>query len=87
MSYSAAWKIFRMSGDAKTGPSGRELGGSPERQRVDQVDLLPRRHLDQAGLVEVVVERIRLGIDTDHLLAQSRSCASASRSAWVSISS
>ena len=70
MSYSAAWKILRISGDANNGRERRELGGAAERERIDQVDLLARRDLDQAGLVEVVVEAVRLGVDGDHLLAE-----------------
>jgi hypothetical protein len=52
------------------GPEWRELGGAAERDRIDQVDLPARADLDQAGLVEVVVEAVGLGVDGDHLLAE-----------------
>ena len=53
MSYSAAWNRTRTSGDA-------------EGEWVDQVVVLQRTDLDQAGLVEVVIEAVRLGIDSDN---------------------
>ena len=57
-------------GRREHGRERRELRGAAERERIDQVDLLARPDLHQAGLVEVVVEAVRLGIDGDHLLAE-----------------
>ena len=63
-----------MSGDAKTGAERRELRGSAERERIDEIDLLARRELHEAGLVEVVVEAVGLGIDADDFLGQEVLC-------------
>ena len=48
----------------------RQLGGTAERERIDQVDALARADLHQTGLVVVVIEAVGFGIDRDHGLAE-----------------
>ena len=48
----------------------RELGRAAHRQRVDEVAVLAGRDLDETGLVEVVVEAVRFGIDSDDVFFQ-----------------
>jgi hypothetical protein len=49
---------------------GRELRGSAQGQGIDEPCVIARGDLNQAGLVEVVVEAVRLGVEGDHVLLQ-----------------
>ena len=62
MSYSAAWKRTRTLGEEKTGASAAE--------RIDEPTFLSGRDLNQADLVEIVVEAVRLGIERNDVLSQ-----------------
>ena len=70
MSYSAAWKRIFDLRRREDGAERLELGGAAERDRVDEPAAVVGRDLDQADLVEVVVEAVGFGVEGDDLFTQ-----------------
>ena len=69
MSYSAAWKIFCVSGLAKT---RRQRGQIRKRNRVDEIVRCGCRELNEADALAIRVQAVGFGVDRDGVVGAER---------------